>query len=243
MGENRNSGAQDAHMSRWEDPSVVARFAARVPDHRLSELLANARPGLLVLDVGCAGGRNTVHAARRGADVWALDASLPMVMETRRRLSGVIGATEAERRVRHGLMSDLSGYPRAAFDLVIALGVLQDARNVREFRAAVAGISEILRPGGLCLVANFGPDSQPAGVPLERLAGEEHVWLGFGAPERRMTLLGAADLDALFLEYGLKTSERTRAVRVPTENGFRITLNALYVKAGEPTLPAGAEGR
>lgn len=216
----------------WTDPEVVARFAARPPDHRLTGLLSHGASETRLLDVGCAGGRNTVWAARQGADVHALDASLPMVEETRRRLAEVIGAAEAERRVRHGVMSDLSAYPTSGFDLVVALGVLQDAHDLAELKRTLAEIGRVLRPGGSCLVANFGPESQPGGEPLRPVEGAPHVWLGFGASERRMTLPPAATLDELFAAHGMVPDVPTAIVRVPTELGFRITFNALYRRTG-----------
>lgn len=97
---------------RWEDPEVVARFAARDPDLRLQALLAGEGeygvvrhswappPAPRVLDIGCAGGRNAVWLAREGADVWAIDSSSAMVTETRRRLSENLSADVAERRVQ-----------------------------------------------------------------------------------------------------------------------------------------------
>lgn len=230
----------------WEDPSVVAAFAARPPDHRLQHLLAGddeyaavrsawAEGGWRaggteprVLDIGCAGGRNTVWLARQGCDVWALDASFAMVEETRRRLTDVLGQEEATRRVRVGAMRSLAAHEDASFDLVVALGVLQDARSSEEWHAALAEVARVLRPGGLCLVANFGPDSRPSLEPLRPVPGETDVWVGFGPGERRMTLPSLAGLDADFARHGLRPALPTAAVTVPTSAGHRVTLNALY---------------
>ncbi|MGW8282257.1 MAG: hypothetical protein ACWGON_03050, partial [Gemmatimonadota bacterium] len=45
----------------WERPEVVEKFAGREPDHRLVEWLSGRDDleGLRVLDLGCAGGRNS----------------------------------------------------------------------------------------------------------------------------------------------------------------------------------------
>ena len=43
-------------------------------------------------------------------------------------LAEVVGLTEAERRVRKGYLHDLSAYPTGEFDLVVALGALQNAQ-------------------------------------------------------------------------------------------------------------------
>lgn len=231
-----------AEPSLWDDPEVAARFAARPPDQRLLALFAGEGPYGAVrrawgaparpkaLDVGCAGGRNAVWLARQGADVWALDASSTMVAEARRGLNAVMGQDEAARRVRRGRMHDLGRYRSGAFDLVVALGVLQDATSRTELGAAMMEVARVLRPGGLCLVANFGPESRPDGAALLQLAGEPDVWLGFGPGSRRMTLPDLAGLDAAFAVHGLYPALPTTAVRVATPGGFRVTFNALYVK-------------
>ena len=124
----------------WESADVAKRFAERPPDHRLVALMKGdgdythvrqawaPGPRAKVLDVGCAGGRNTVWLAANGADVLAFDASSAMVAETKARLAEVVGLTEAERRVRKGYLHDLSAYPTGEFDLVVALGALQNAQ-------------------------------------------------------------------------------------------------------------------
>lgn len=226
----------------WESADVAKRFAERPPDHRLVALLtgdgeyAQVRqewapgPRPKVLDIGCAGGRNTVWLAANGADVLAFDGSLTMVAETKARLAEIVGPAEAERRVRNGYLDDLSAYPTGGFDLVVALGVLQNAQTDAEWQRALTETARVLRPGGLVLVANFAPDSAPAGKPLTRVPGSEDVWAGFESPGRHMTLPSAGRLDAQFGQHGLLPALPTERVRVETARGHRVTINALYRK-------------
>jgi len=111
--------------STWEDPESVAKFADREPDLRLLELIeATAEPAAVrVLDLGCAGGRNSELLARRGFDLQALDGSRAMVAHTRRRLSLILGKEQAASRVRLGRMDDLSDLDDGQFDLIVALGI------------------------------------------------------------------------------------------------------------------------
>ncbi len=219
---------------------MVSRFAARAPDLRLQALLAGEdeyravrqawAPSSVprVLDIGCAGGRNAVWLAREGADVWAIDASAAMVAETRRRLSEEISAEEAERRAQVGQMHDLQQFAGSSFDLVVALGVLQNAATAKEWHATLAEVARVLREGGLCLVANFGPDSRPSGSALTPVAGEPNVWVGFSGDGRGMTLPSLDALDVDFTAQDMPPALPTQRVRVKSPRGFHTTLNALY---------------
>ncbi len=231
-----------APTSMWERPEVAARFAERPPDHRLVKLFLgedeyapvktawNTGPKPRVLDLGCAGGRNTVWLAEQGADVRAVDASRAMVAETRRRLAAVLGAREATWRVTRSYMHDLSEFGSDEFDLVVALGVLQDAQSDAEWYQALSELARSLHRGGLALVANFAPDSAPDGRPLTRDRETQDVWVGFGSSDRRMTLPDLERLDGHFLRHGLEPVLPTERVRVETAGGQRVTLNALYKK-------------
>jgi SAM-dependent methyltransferase len=214
--------------SFWEDPEVVETFASRAPDHRLQRLIEDVdEPSRLhVLDVGCAGGRNTVYLANAGVDVHAVDTSAAMVERTRARLAEVVGEESAETRVRRGPMDDLGHIADASMDLVVVLGVLQSARSIEEWNEAVGEIRRVLKPGGRALVSNFAPESRPRGQPLVALVGEPDRYLW--REDRRMVLLDPARHDAAFATHGFVPAEATEAVRVPLEEGYRISINALY---------------
>ncbi len=222
-----------ARNAFWNRREMAVRMGDRPPDERLVALL-NAEPDVRrVLDVGCAGGRNTVLAAERGLDVHAFDAADAMVALTRERLEPIVGPDEARRRVRCATLEDEAAWrpaSEAPFDLVVALGVLQDLPDEPAVRAAIVRIEKALVPGGRVLVANFGPDSRPAGTPLVPVDGAPHVYLGFAHDGRRMTLPGAATLTAWFEEAGL-LADGEREVRTrPTDEGVRTTIAARFRK-------------
>jgi SAM-dependent methyltransferase len=215
----------------WEDPEVVERFAARDPDHRLMQLVMKQDVrSWRFLDIGCAAGRNTVYLAERGLDVTALDASQAMVAKTRERLQAFMPDAQAARRVLHGRMEALP-FEDAEFDLVIALGVFQDAPSFVVWRLALSESARVLKPGGLCLVAQFAPDHQPHGKLARPVPGEPHVFVGASRDDnRRLTLLHQDEMDAAAKELGFLPHVPTEQVRRDTRAGYRSTVNALYIK-------------
>ena len=216
----------------WEDPEVVERFASREPDHRLSALVGEYPDpqDVRVLDLGCAGGRNTELLARRGFDVHALDASEAMVGRTRARLGAVMGDDAAHERVRRGRMDDLSAYDDASFDLVVALGILHGARTREEWERAVTETARVLRRGGRLLFSQFAPGTDLTGNGVSPVAGEPGVYDGF--PGGRAVLLEAAALDLAMAAHGFEPEAPTETVRVELERGRRVSVNALYVRVG-----------
>ena len=216
----------------WEDPEVVERFARRDPDHRLRELVREvAHPALCtVLDLGCAGGRNAVFLAELGFDVLALDSSGAMVERTRSRMSEVLGAEEAERRVKKGTMADLSFLPDESVDLVLALGIFQNAETMAEWHATVGEVTRVLRPGGRVLVAHFTPRVDLTGEGVSPVPGQPHTFRGMPGSTTAI-LMEAPELEEELAGHGLRPLKESRTVVVPTEPGRRVTVNGLFGKA------------
>lgn len=214
--------------SFWEQPDVVEQFASRAPDHRLLRLIDDYDDPTTtrVLDLGCAGGRNTVLLAERGFDVRALDASRSMVERTRTRLADVLGPEPARERVRVGSMDDLSVLSDSSFDLVVALGVYHGARSVAEWNRALAETARVLRAGGRLLVNHFTPEVDLTGEGVRPVMGEPGVYEGL--PGGRSVLMDAIELDRAMAWHGLVPLVPSETVRVETERGRRVSVNALY---------------
>ena len=215
----------------WERPDIVTRFAEREPDHRLAELVEDylAPSAVRVLDLGCAGGRNTVFLARRGFDVIARDSAQAMVEETRRRLAAILGEAEAEARVRVASMDRLEDVADGSVDLLVALGVYHNARTGGEWDRALAEAHRVLVRGGRVLVSDFTDKLDPEGRGLTRVEGEDHVFLG--ASSGRVYLLSAEELDREMIRRGFAPLGPTETVTRDTENGGRrVTANGFYRK-------------
>lgn len=214
----------------WERPEVVERFASREPDTRLREWLSNnERPGRLrVLDIGCAGGRNTELLAELGCDLHAIDASEAMVSRTRLRVGFVIGEREAARRIRVGRMENLGAFAERSFDLLLALGVYHSAPDRSSFELAIAESSRVLDEGGELLLASFAPGTVLNGVPLRPLPDEPGVHVGHESG--RYFLLDAEGLDEMLARFDLLPVEPTRVVQAGDEASIRLTVNGWYRK-------------
>lgn len=215
----------------WDSAEIVERFAAREPDVRLIALLPEyAEPSKArVLDIGCAGGRNAVPLARAGFDLTALDGSPAMVAKTRERLAEILGAEEAQRRVRLGRMDDLSFAGDAAFDLVAALGLYHCAQSRAEWDRALSETARVMKPGGRLLVSVFTPETDLDGRGFRPVAGEPNVYEGFESGSRHF-LVDAEQLDREMARFGLTPIEPTRTARPKTEVGRRVSANGLYEK-------------
>lgn len=212
----------------WERSEVVERFTSRSPDERLLELLESyPEPGQVrVLDIGCAAGRNTVVLAERGFDVFAMDRSAAMVARTRERVAAVLGTEEAGRRVVTGEMDDLGALEDGSVDLVVALGLLHQAESENVWKGAIREMSRCLAPGGRLLVAVWSPRSRPHGESVREVPGQRHVYEGYHSGTHY--LVEAPELDSAMAAAGLAPARPTEEVRVDTEDGWRVTLNALY---------------
>lgn len=148
------------------------RHDAAVPGrHRLvwrlltDALAASGSPAPTVLDCGGGSGSFAVPLARAGADVTVVDISADALATLARRAeeAGVAGRiTPVQADVE--ALTDAVG--SAAFDLVLAHGVLEEVDDVASAFAAIAGT---VRPGGLLSVLVSNP---VAGVLARALGGD-----------------------------------------------------------------------
>lgn len=214
---------------RWFDPEIIEEFAKRETDHRLRELIeAEDHPETLrVLDLGCAAGRNTVYLVAKRCDAYAIDLSEPMVRVCRERLAPLIGEAEAERRVRQAAMEDLTMFEDGSFDLIVALGIYQQATTLEEWDRAIDETRRILRPRGRLLLATFAPGTDLTGGDGDPVEGEPHVFTIRDG--MRAVLFSAGELDERLRAFGLEPATKTDEVERPHDPaGRRVTVNGLY---------------
>jgi len=232
-----SSDLQDPVSPFWKDPDTVDRFANRDADMRLVRLLSEFTDpkDVRVLDLGCAGGRNSVLLASKGFDFQALDGSRPMVARTRERLVPICGTAAAHQRVRHAEMQDLNEFSDGSFDVVIALGIYHQALSLERWHECVSESVRVLKEDGYILLSTFTPDAQPDGEPLIPVPAQRNMYDGFSSGP--LCLFFVEEHDDAMAEYGLVPHVRTETVRVETELGYRITMNALYRKCTQDRRP------
>jgi SAM-dependent methyltransferase len=119
------------------------------------------RAGDLVLDLGCGFGRHAYEAARRGADVIAVDPGTSEVEGVASVFAAMVEAGELDgASARVGtVQGDGLRLPfgDAAFDRVICSEVLE---HLPDDRTAMGELARVLRPGGTMAVTvpRYGPE-------------------------------------------------------------------------------------
>jgi SAM-dependent methyltransferase len=132
-------------------------------------LRGNIRVGMRVLDAGCGYGRNLVHLLREGCEVFALDEDAGGV-EHVRQLSASLGTGLPAENFQVGLIAQMP-FPDEFADVVLCNAVLHFARNEEEFRAMLADLWRVLKPGGM-LFCRLG---SRIGMEFERVGGNIFV--------------------------------------------------------------------
>ena len=183
---------------RWRASSLGAMTEAL--EQALVLRMAGPLAGLRVLDVGCGDGAYALAAARQGAHVVGVDASLPMIEAARAR------AHEAELDVEFRL-ADAAALPfeDGRFDGVLAVTVLC---FVPDAAAALREMARVLAPGGRLVLGELGRWSVWAALRRLRAWRGSPLWRG----ARFRT---ARELRALVRGAGLAVEQVRGAVFYP----------------------------
>lgn len=128
-------------------------------------LRGNIAPGMRVLDAGCGYGRNLVHLLRVGCEVFALDSD-PDAVHHVRQLSRSLETGLPAENFRVGPIEQMP-FPDDFMDVVICSAVLHFSRDDSQFRAMLAELWRVLKPGGM-LFCRLG---SRIGMDFERLRG------------------------------------------------------------------------
>jgi len=100
-------------------------------------LRGRIRPGMRILDAGCGSGRNLVYFLREGYDVYAVDSDAR---------AGTVPLPSGHFRQEP---IETISFPDEYFDVVLSSAVLHFAADDAQFRAMLASMWRVLKPGGL----------------------------------------------------------------------------------------------
>jgi len=129
-------------------PAELPEFFGQIDIYLFDQLLkGRLTPGMRLLDAGSGAGRNLPYFLRHGFDVCAVDAT-PGAVEQVRQLAAELAPRLPATNFRVEALESLS-FPDGDFDAVIASAVLHFARDEPHFRAMVAELWRVLRPGGI----------------------------------------------------------------------------------------------
>ena len=119
-----------------------------------------------VLDVGCGTGENLLYLAANGHEAWGLD-FVPVAIE-RAKAKAAQRGVEANFVVGNALELDKLSLQ---FETVIDCGLFHTFRD-EERPMFVAGLAQVLRPGGLLHILCFS-DEEPGGGGPRRISQQE----------------------------------------------------------------------
>lgn len=129
------------------NPSIQDQFG-QIDIYVFDQILrGNIVPGMRVLDAGCGFGRNLVHLLREGCEVFALDADAEGVAHVR-QLAALLNTGLPAGNFQVGAIETMP-FPDAFADVVLCNSVLHFAHDAQHFRAMLAELWRVLKPGGM----------------------------------------------------------------------------------------------
>ena len=163
----------------WEELYLSRAGGANIWSGKVNAPLADAVEGLApgrALDLGCGEGGDSVHLARLGWRVTAVDVS-PTALERTRQLAASTGVSSLVTTEQHDLAAS---FPSGSFDLVVALFFQSPLELPRA--QVLARAADALEVGGRLVLVEHG--SAPT--------WSEHHHMDFPTPDE---LFASLDLD------------------------------------------------
>lgn len=144
----------DSEKQFWNSDEIVNLFSDKKPSRYLDQYLSdNSIEEFKVLDHGCGAGRNSDLLAEKGADVYCVDVNPAMVEQTIETLGNYYGENSSDR-VKQSHIVDLP-YNDNEFQLVVSMGVLHQAHNLKDLKTSINEISRVIKKEGDVILEVF----------------------------------------------------------------------------------------
>ena len=135
--------------------------------------LAQAHPGMAVLDLGTGTGNLAADFARKGCELWCTDFSAPMLAQARRKLPHA-------HFLQHDLRTELPAEWQRPFDRIVSAYVFHHFELEEKIRI-LCGLLPRLAPGGRIVIGDIAFRDQAALDIVKAGAGQEwedeYYWL------------------------------------------------------------------
>ncbi len=150
----------------WNSSNVVDYFKEKPADYRIKNRLekidSKQRNSMNALDLGCGAGRHAELLVNLGFKTSIIDPNPKMLKATTKRVGSRLQSSEK------GSMHKLP-YSDNSFDVVVATGVLHQARTLEEYERAISELSRVTKPAGIvCLNIFTSKATDPTLKKLDR---------------------------------------------------------------------------
>lgn len=211
----------------WANDKIVNYFAAMPADPFIinSLSLIKNRSTKKALDLGCGGGRHTETLFSMGFQTYACDVSDKMVKYTKQRIVKKFFHLNIESAVKYGSILDIP-FQTKMFDVIIATGVLHQAKSVSEYKQAIKEVARVSKSECLLYLDIF--TNKEWDPTYTKVKGKSNTVI---TKERLyMTLLSREFFYQLMSKHGFELYKDAPEKTVIENTGPRAILKAIFVK-------------
>lgn len=210
----------------WNKDKIVNEFAsAKAPEYWQNFFKEIDSPeNMIVLDLGCGGGRNTYMLAQLGFKVEACDLHEKMLQSTKKK---IFELDEVKRNNVHIQQANMLMLPfkNESIDIVLSNGVYHNTSSKNDFNDAIKETSRVLKQNGLLCVNVFTDYFID-----ESLKKQEQEFLYITPDHLDMILLSEKVILKIFEEFSLYPYKEIVSYCSQINIGVRSVLRGVFIK-------------
>jgi len=191
-----------SEFDRWAEAYDRSVTTDQFPFHgyqRLLEMvvaLAEAKPGLSILDLGTGTGNLAFRFAALGCDLWCSDFSAPMLEKARRKLP-------AAHFILHDLHLPLPSDLAGPFDRIVSAYVFHHFELDEKIRIVRSLVLERLGPGGRLVIGDIAFPDTAAREKMKIDAGDEWENEFYWLADESVSALQKAGIQAEYIQVSV----------------------------------------